>query len=158
MNLGRDVCFHVVFAGQILWRQAFRGQDSQVWLDLKVFLDSLHMVLQSSCSFRKRVFFQDGDRTLRRSPPCKRNWRSASPSIPKDKEIIKKNIDLVTIERIYQLYTRHRLVTKIKALQGIKPQGFRGELFDCCVLNYYTCPFASNKSGFAYFQLQKKES
>lgn len=66
------------------------GEDGskhlQVWWDLKSLSDLRYMVLQSSCSWRKRVFFQDRDRTLRRSPPCRRNWRSGSPSKPLERE------------------------------------------------------------------------
>lgn len=48
-------------------------QHSHVMLFLNIFLDSRHMVLQSSMSLKWRVFFQDEERTLRRSPPCRRN-------------------------------------------------------------------------------------
>ncbi len=58
------------------------GQHSQVSFVLNSFLDSRHMVLQSSWSLKWRVFFQLEERTLRRSPPLRRYWRSWSPSIP----------------------------------------------------------------------------
>lgn len=75
------------------------------------------MVLQSSMSLKKRVFFQELDRTLSRSPPLSRNWRSGSPSIPNIK--IWKN----EVEKTVKTWPPHKVESK-QAKLAISPQSF----------------------------------
>lgn len=62
--------------------RAGRCPHSHVWLRLNFLCDSCQIVLQSSCSLKKRIFFQVVERTLTSSPPSSRNCTSVSPSRP----------------------------------------------------------------------------
>lgn len=83
---------------------------------LNALLDGCHIVLQSSFSLKKRVFFHELDFTFIRSPPLSRNCRSRSPSKPKGQV----NVTHQTGHKMGKVQSQSILIYEIKPISGSK--------------------------------------